>query len=193
MPAANAAKPQDCAKYVRRDPEETDLHRLVRENLDALLEWTTQNYRRPLPRHVVRELRRFVDCGVLARGFTRWRCRACGQDMAVAFSCKARICPRCSGRRIAQAGANLVDRVLPDAPLRQWVLTVPWELRKLLAADTKILGAVVRIFVRVVDRFYLQRARDAGIADAKTGMVTAIQRFGGSLNLHVHVHRPGSR
>jgi hypothetical protein len=31
--------------------------------------------------------------------------------------------------RMAQAGAHLVDNVLPDAPLRQWVLTVPFPLR----------------------------------------------------------------
>lgn len=174
--------------YQRRDPESTDLHRLVRDNLEPFLAYTRNTYRKPLPRYVERELRRFVQCGVLGFGFTRWRCPRCAKDLLVAFSCKCRICPSCQGRRMAQAGAHLIDRVLPDAPLRQWVLTVPFELRRLLAADSNLLGAVLRIFVRVVDRFYLSRARQAGMQGAKTGMVTAIQRFGGSMNLHCHVH-----
>ena len=31
--------------------------------------------------------------------------------------------------------AHLVDRLLPEAPYRQWVLTFPWEMRFLLAMD----------------------------------------------------------
>jgi hypothetical protein len=47
---------------------------------------------------------------------------------------------------MAQAGAHLVDNVLPDAPLRQWVLTVPFPLRMLLAKDAALLSSVIRIF-----------------------------------------------
>jgi hypothetical protein len=89
---------------------------------------------------------------------------------------------------MAAEAAHLVDRVLPDAPVRQWVLSVPYPLRRLLAADVKVFGAVLKVFVRVVDRFYLDRARDAGIAQPKTGMLTVLQRFGGSMNGHPHIH-----
>lgn len=44
----------------------------------------------------------------------------------VAFSCKRRgICPSCTARRMADTAAYLVDRVLPSAPYRQWVLSLP--------------------------------------------------------------------
>ena len=191
MPLASPARSthsHDRAAYQRRDPESADFHRFVRDNLEPLLQFARDNYRKPLPRYVERELRRMVCCGVLARGFTRWRCPRCGQDLLVPFSCKTRLCPSCAGRRMAQAGVHLVDRVLPDAPLRQWVLTVPYPLRRLLAADAKTLSTVIRIFVRLVEKLYLDRAGAAGIANPKTGMLTVPQRFGGSLNLHVHVH-----
>jgi hypothetical protein len=48
---------------------------------------------------------------------------------------------------MAEASANLVDHVLPRVPLRQFVFTVPFELRARLAYDKKLLGAVGRIFV----------------------------------------------
>ena len=36
-------------------------------------------------------------------------------------SCKGRgICPACIVRRMSDTAAHLVDRVLPEAPMRQW-------------------------------------------------------------------------
>jgi hypothetical protein len=45
------------------------------------------------------------------------------------------------GRRMAQSAANLVDHVRPDVPLRQYVVTFPFELRARLACDGKLLSA----------------------------------------------------
>jgi len=60
---------------------------------------------------------------------------------------------------MASTAADLVDHVLPEAaPLRQWVLTLPFELRARLAFDGKLLGAVCRTFVdSVVDWYRLKR------------------------------------
>jgi len=52
----------------------------------------------------------------------------------VAFSCKGRgFCPSCGGRRLTERAAHLVDHVLPRVPVRQWVLSLPFELRYQLA------------------------------------------------------------
>ena len=48
----------------------------------------------------------------------------------VAFSCKRRgFCPSCGARRMAESAALLVDEVLPEQPMRQWVLSFPFQLR----------------------------------------------------------------
>jgi hypothetical protein len=185
---ALCASTQHAHAYRRRDPELSDLRRFVRDHLEEFLLWTEEHFEKPLPRYVQREMRRFVKCGRLEHGFTRWRCKRCGHNMLVAFSCATRICPSCCGRRMAQAGAHLVDNVLPDAPLRQWVLTVPFPLRMLLAKDAALLSSVIRILVRAMERSYAMRAQPLGIANPRTGMLTAPQRFGGSMNLHVHIH-----
>jgi len=119
-----ALPPAEHAEYRRRDPEASVLHEVMRENLEPLLA-RLEEADRPLPSFVVRELRAYVRCGVLARGFTRWRCPACGDSLLVGLSCGGRtVCPSCSGRRMAQTAANLVDHVLPrGVPYRQWVLT----------------------------------------------------------------------
>ena len=43
---------------------------------------------------------------------------------------------------MAERAAHLVDRVLPDVPVRQWVLTVPFRLRYRLAWDHALCRAV---------------------------------------------------
>jgi hypothetical protein len=81
---------------------------------------------------------------------------------------------------MSETAADLVDRVLPAVPVRQWVLTMPWELRFRLAKDAKLLSGALGIFVSEVFRHL---KRKSGIRDAQCGAVTAIQRFGGAVNL----------
>ena len=102
----------------------------------------TRTADRKLSPHVERELRAYVECGILAYGFMRVRCEHCGQSRAVAFSCKRRgFCPGCLGRRMADTAARLVDEVIPSVPVRQWVLSLPFEIRYRLAWDGECVGA----------------------------------------------------
>ena len=99
-----------------------------------------------------------------------------------------RLCPSCGGRRMAERAAHLVDHVLPDVPVRQWVLSLPHRLRYLLAWDHDLCRMVVRVYVRAVLGFLRERARRDGMADGRSGAVAIIQRFGGALNLNIHIH-----
>jgi hypothetical protein len=143
-----------------------------------------------VPRFVERELREFLDCGILAHGFLRVHCDACGKDRLVAYSCKGRaFCPSCGGRRMADTAAHLVDRVFPEVPVRQWVLSLPFALRYRLAYDASLVSAVLRVFLRAVFASTARRAREHfGIGQARCGSVTFVQRFGGAVNLNVHLH-----
>ena len=51
---------------------------------------------------------------------------------------------------MAETAAHLVYRVLPAVPVRQWVLTLPFALRYLVAFDAELLAAVRRRFVDAV-------------------------------------------
>ena len=46
--------------------------------------------------------------------------------------------------------AHLVDRVFPQVPVRQWVLTVPYALRYRLAYDASLVTDVLAVFSRTV-------------------------------------------
>jgi hypothetical protein len=95
----------DALEYQRRTPETTVLYRVVQQNLETFLA-SAQEHGRVVPRFVERELRAFLDCGILARGFLRVRCKTCGDDRLVAFSCNGRgFCPSCTSRRMSDTAA----------------------------------------------------------------------------------------
>ncbi|MBN1568991.1 MAG: transposase [Acidobacteria bacterium] len=175
--------------YRPRNPEDNLLYGIVSENLETFL--SRQHERgRTVPRFVERELRSFLERGVLVNGFLRVHCDTCGKDRVVPFSCKGRsVCSSCCGRRMADTAAHLVDRVFPKVPVRQWVLSLPFALRYRLAYDSGLLRDVLHIFIQAVFSWLRRRARDySGIREAKCGAVTFVQRFGGAINLNIHLH-----
>jgi hypothetical protein len=89
---------------------------------------------------------------------------------------------------MCNTAAHLVDRVFPAVPIRHWVLSLPFELRGLAAVDARVLAALARIFADAIAVRYRASARRDGIHAAQGGAVTFVQRFGSSLNLHVHFH-----
>ena len=142
-----------------------------------------------LPGHVRGELERYLRCGLLSEGFVRVYCATCKDDLLVAFSCKGRgICPSCTGRRMADTAARWVDRLLPPVSWRQWVLTVPFELRLWMAWDPALLTDVLTVFQRALGGRLRLLAKRKGARGGRHASVTVVQRFGSALNLNVHFH-----
>lgn len=126
------------------------LYRVLQDHLETFLAQAA-TAERPIPGHVERELRAYLACGIPAFGFTWLACATCCDSVVVPFSCKGRgFCPSCGGRRMNQTAANLVDRVLPHVPIRQFVLSFPMPLRLWLARRPELRQAVLGVFLRVV-------------------------------------------
>jgi len=177
-------------RYQRREPEKTLLHRIVRENLATFLVEAQDRYPSgELPGFIRAEFERYLRCGLLCHGFARIRCPTCHDELLVAFSCKNRgLCPSCASRRMADFAAHLRDRVLPAVAVRQWVLTLPMQLRFLIAWRPKLIGLTLTLFLRALFAWQRRCAHRQGIAKPLCGAVTCIQRFGSSLNLNLHFH-----
>ncbi len=176
--------------YQPRQPAQGVLYQVVRDHFETFRSQAAAlREGEGLPRFVEQEFRDFLRCGWLAGGFARFRCTACGLDRLVPFSCRGRgFCPSCGGRRMAERAAHLVDRVFPAVPVRQWVLSLPHRLRYRLAWDHDLCRAVVGACMRAVLGFLRHRAREAGVGDGRGGAVVIVQRFGGAVNLNVHLH-----
>jgi Putative transposase/Transposase zinc-binding domain len=176
--------------YRPRRPTTTPLYPVVQHHLETFLAQATQSD--PLGYGVTswveKDLRAYLRCGILAHGFARLRCSGCGHERLLAFSCKSRgICPSCNTRRMAEVAAHVTDHVLPQLPVRQWVLSLPKRLRPFLETNPDIAGAVLRIFMRAV-RSTLQRTSPGAPRDAQLGAISFLHRFGSTLNTHFHFH-----
>jgi hypothetical protein len=186
MPDGEATAPRT---YIPRAANGTRLQRLVGATLPSLVREAARSLPNGLPRFVVKSLDAYVGCGDFAQGFVALRCERCPVERFVAFSCKTRgFCPSCGGKRMTALAAHLVDAVLPRVPVRQFVLTVPFVLRAKMAYDAVFAAEVRSALHTSVQRAYARRARIRGIRRGHTGGVTAVQRFGSGLNLHVHLH-----
>ena len=85
------------------------------------------------------------------------------------------------------ATCHLCDHVLPDTAMRQWVLTAPYEVRRVMALRPDALTACHRLFVTEIARW--QKASSA-LAGAQTGTVTFVQRFHSALGSGVMLDDP---
>ncbi len=59
--------------YQRRRPAETVLYQLVQEHLESFLALADDPTGSGLPGYVERDFRKYLDCGILARGLGRSR------------------------------------------------------------------------------------------------------------------------
>ena len=104
--------------YRARKPERAILYRTVQNHLETMLAEarTRSACGFGYPRHVERAFRRYLGCGQLAHGFVRLRCRDCGHERLLPFSCKSRLCPSCHARRMHDTAFHLERNVLPRVP-----------------------------------------------------------------------------
>lgn len=166
------------------------LHRVVERGLPELRR-RLEAADATLPRFVWRELERFLACGDPERGFAWLVCEeGCEHHRLVPLSCKGRaFCPSCGGRRMAERSASWCDTVLPEVPFRQWVLTLPWRRRTLLAYRPHLARGVLDLALKHVFALLVARAEQQhGVTAPRTGAVSVEQRFDGGLRLNLHFH-----
>lgn len=162
---SKASRPADQPpqRYQRHRPEHTLLYQIVERHYPAFADHLAESGKQ-LPAHVRQAFDGYLQCGRLEHGFLRLRCDTCHAEHLLAFSCKRRgFCPRCGARRMADGAAWLVDQVLPERPVRQWVLSLPFPLRFLLATHPALIGRVLGIVYRVIARHLSQVAELTGL------------------------------
>jgi len=68
-------------------------------------------------------------------------------------------------------------------------LSLPIPLRYRIAYDRELCSEVLGVFLRTVFGSLRRRAKEElGVTDGQSGSVSTLQRFGGAINLNLHVH-----
>jgi hypothetical protein len=91
---------------------------------------------------------------------------------------------------MAQTAAHLIECVIPWAPTRQWVVSVPIPLRYWMSSSRDLMAQVHTTIRTTIAQFYVNQAVKRGVERHKMqpGSVSFIQRFGSSINLNLHFH-----
>jgi ribosomal protein S27E len=139
-------------------------------------------YLRPIIQDVVNK---YLDCGNPKNGFARIKCKDCGLERLVMYSCKCRgFCPSCHAKRREEWGEWMRESLLLDVPHRQVVFTIPKMLRIFFKYNRSLLSglclcgkeALLKYFKAVTGR------------KLTPGIIAVIQSFGSRINLHPHLH-----
>lgn len=175
---------QTC-KYQRRQPEKSLLYRTI-ETYWPILVTEQARVNKKFPLFIHQEFDEYLKCGIPEFGFVRTYCYQCQCSGIVAFSCKRRgFCPSCAGRRMNDEANHIINKVMPEVTTRQWVLSLPFRIRYVLAHNKKLTNELLKIFIRTLESYQKKRVQNK---TAKIGAITFIQRFGSALNLNVHFH-----
>jgi hypothetical protein len=80
---------------------------------------------------------------------------------------------------------RLLEEILADVPHRQWVFTIPKQLRVYFRYDRKLLGKLCRAaYDTVCEVFRMEIDADSGVP----AMVGAVQTFSDLIHWNSHVH-----
>ena len=102
-------------------------------------------------------IHRYLDCGDLHFGFARVKCKDCGHEYLLPFSCKRRhFCPSCHQKRVVEFGEWLCAAVLKYVPHRQWVFSIPKRLRIYFMFDRSLLTKLSRCSWKVLNLYLTQ-------------------------------------
>ena len=76
---------QSVLPYEQKKPANTQLYKVISENLSSFLAELSEEGR-TLPKFVVREFESYLRCGIFAHGFGRVQCGTCQHEKIVPYS-----------------------------------------------------------------------------------------------------------
>ena len=131
----------------------------------------------------------FIGCHNFDNGYLYYECPTCGDFYMIGFSCHSRLCPSCGKKYRDQRTIKVSEKVL-EVPHRQFVFTVPCQLRKYFLIHRNPLLNI--LFESVNDAFNLLLEHGAPIAYKKEkrrlGFISFLHTFGRDMKWHPHIH-----
>ncbi|MEN6318919.1 MAG: transposase [Syntrophaceae bacterium] len=177
------------AVYRPRNPQTSDYYRCVEDHFEAFLLVYEERFERKYGfwrPYIQKVIYRYLDCGDLHNGFARVKCKDCGHEYLLAFSCKRRhFCPSCHQKRVVEFGEWLCSNVLKKVPHRHFVFSIPRILRRYFLYDRKLLADLSRCAWGTLKGFLQTEVSER---NPIPGAIIAIQTFGDFLGFNPHCH-----
>ena len=125
-----------------------------------------------------------IKCKTGELGYHTITCKDCGKTIIGFNSCRNRHCPCCQ----FYAKEKWIQKELSyllDCPYFHIVTTIPAELNELVLYNQK---EIYNILFKATSEAILQLAEDPKWLGAKVGITSILHTWGGTLELHPHIH-----
>ncbi|MCF0238147.1 MAG: transposase [Sphaerochaetaceae bacterium] len=137
---------------------------------------------------VIRSVEQMIECHDFSNGYLYYECPNCDNFYMIGFSCHSRFCQSC-GQKYKKARTESVSEKLLNVPHRQFVFTVPMQLREYFQRDRRLLNvlftssyeALNQCLYRASKKLYKEEKR-------RLGVISFLHTFGRDLKWHPHVH-----
>jgi hypothetical protein len=177
------------AVYEPRNPWTSDYYRCIEAHFEDLRQVWDDRYSKRygyFRSYILDVIYKYLDCGDLHCGFARVKCKDCGHEFILAFSCKRRhFCPSCHQKRVIEFGEHICKNVLKYVPHRHWVFSIPKILRIYFMYDRKLLAKLSICAWKVLSKYLKQTVNNS---DGVPGAIIAMQTFGAFQEFHPHAH-----
>lgn len=137
---------------------------------------------------VVKAVEDSIDCGTFTKGFAYYECPKCGEFYVQSFTCKSRFCSSC-GKKYRDERSVEVSKKLLDIPHRQFVFTLPPDMRDLFRKHRYLLNVLFQSSYECIYRYLYNNSNSKYIREGRQiGMISFIHTFGRDLKWHHHIH-----
>jgi hypothetical protein len=174
--------------YKRRHPERTDYYRIIEAGFEEFKRSYPDKFEEKygyLRTEVMKAIYSFLDCGIPENGMARVRCKECGYDFFVAFSCRCRgVCPSCANKRSILFGENVREIVKPLSHMHI-TFTIPKILRLYFRRNRKLLKFLAQCANYAIEKYFVESLK---VSNGYTGGIYCIHSQGSLFNFHPHVH-----
>lgn len=131
---------------------------------------------------VFETVQKLLACRTPVLGCHAYRCPSCGKTKVTPHSCKSRFCSTC-GKQATDRWSDQVLGDLLDVAYHHLVMSVPWQLRSLIAVNREVgLNVMVRAAMGCLKQWALEQHQ------MRMGIIAVIHTFGADLKWHPHVH-----
>jgi hypothetical protein len=189
-PSCNNNSTRSGSGYRARQPHKSALYQVLRDNLETFFACYAHRYQSHygyLRKEVRRTLEEMLQCGCYEFGMARVKCTSCDEQQMVPLSCRWRgVCNSCQHKRSLAFCDFMLEEVVPDVPVRQFVFSLPKALRRFFAFDGSLYRQLSQLVIGEITR-YMRSV--TGHPDLEPGLCCWDQSFGTRLDgYHPHQH-----
>lgn len=129
-----------------------DIKKIFSDHLDEFMDRFGHNVR-PV---VVKEVKKMIECGSFANGYTEYECEKCGEKKKVPFRCRSRFCGSCGKVYIDEQAENMSEKLIQERH-RHMVFTIAEEIRDIFREKRELLSILPKCAAEVIKSWWREQ------------------------------------